>query len=228
MTLSRPGRLRDWLTLFGSILLPAGVLVFAIQYSAYQSFYGSLGVDPSDLGLSYARVLAGSTTLVSTVLIAPFLGFLMVVAFFSFAAPSTEAEREPGTRTLTRPMMVFLGLFVAAATAVYPIRLLAHTGDIGSKVRAGQPVTYNGGAIIPMHADPVTVQPAGKPDDAPALKLLQARNRLLYLGQSNGTVVIYDPDGQHAVFLPASAVIITVSNCRSKSVDDSRCLNKVY
>jgi hypothetical protein len=67
--------------------------------------------------------------------------------------------------------------------------------------------------ILAIHADPATVEPAGKPGDSPAADRLRGR-RLLYLGQAGGTVVLYDAAAQRAVYVPASTVILQVANCR--------------
>jgi len=77
-------------------------------------------------------------------------------------------------------------------------------------------------SILAIHADPATVEPAGKPDDSPAAERLQ-HHHLLYLGQTNGTVVLYDATAQRADYLPASAIILHVANCDARPPSDPAC-----
>jgi hypothetical protein len=77
--------------------------------------------------------------------------------------------------------------------------------------------------IITIRADVTTVEPAGKPADAPAVERLRGR-KLLYLGQSAGTVVLYDADADRAVYVPDSSIILHVANCDAKPPPDPTCL----
>jgi hypothetical protein len=76
--------------------------------------------------------------------------------------------------------------------------------------------------ILAIHADPATVEPAGKAGDSPAVERLQDRE-LLYLGQSGGTVVLYDASSQRAVYVPASSIVLHVANCDARPPPDPAC-----
>jgi hypothetical protein len=81
---------------------------------------------------------------------------------------------------------------------------------------------FRGLDVLAIHAAPATVEPAGKPSDSPAAERLRGR-RLLYLGQSGGTVVLYDAATQRAVYVPGSSVILHVANCDAKPPPDPAC-----
>jgi hypothetical protein len=65
-------------------------------------------------------------------------------------------------------------------------------------------------------AQPVELKPTAKPGEAQAIESLQGRS-LFYLGQANGTIVVYDTTNQHAIYIPTSSAIVEVVNCRTRS-----------
>jgi hypothetical protein len=78
---------RDILQGGTSILATIGVLMYAVLSVAYGRFYGSLGVSPSDVGLSYLNTLANSVGAVLALVLvlivaAAICFFLSVVALF--------------------------------------------------------------------------------------------------------------------------------------------------
>lgn len=95
-------------------------------------------------------------------------------------------------------------------------------------VRTGRPISsvrfpgFLPFTMLAIHADPATVEPVGKPGDAPAAERLRGR-KLLYLGQASGTLVLYDAAGQQAVYLPSSSIILRVANCDAKAPPDPSC-----
>jgi hypothetical protein len=98
--------------------------------------------------------------------------------------------------------------------------------EAANAVKVGQPVPpialpLLSQALVPIRADPVTVEPSGKPKESPATDRLQQAKLLLYLGQAGGTVVFYDPAMQRAVYVPGSAVILHVANCRAEPPPDA-------
>jgi hypothetical protein len=49
----------------------------------------------------------------------------------------------------------------------------------------------------------------------------------MYLGRTTSTVVLYDPESQHAIYAPAAMVIVETSNCETKFNTDAKCLRDV-
>jgi hypothetical protein len=84
-----------------------------------------------------------------------------------------------------------------AATAVL-------AGKPVAPVRLGKLVT-----LIDLRAEAVTLM-AARPGDS-AVRHLTKRTDLLYLGQADGTVVLFDPAARQALHLPADTVLMRLS-----------------
>jgi hypothetical protein len=223
---------REALSYTPALLLLSGLLMYGYLSLCYQRFYGSLGVDPNDVGLSYAGTLARSSGFVFV--------YLLFVAYAIGAGP--VAVRHVRTRwgmphtwkiTTIQWLSALFGFLIAASLSV----TISEARDAARDVQAGLPVgplqfaaenPFGGGRLLPVpilavHADPATVEPAGKLGDSPAVERLRGR-KLLYLGQSGGVVVLYDAAADRAVYVPASALILKVANCDAKPPPDPACV----
>jgi hypothetical protein len=69
------GLLRNALTLSASIVIPVGLVIYGMCSVGYGGFYGTLNVDPTDVGLNYAKTLAQATGLI--VFLSAALGILL-------------------------------------------------------------------------------------------------------------------------------------------------------
>ena len=219
---------RETLSQAPAVALVGGLLVYGYMRLYLQRFYGGLGVDPNDVGLTYADTLARS------------IGFLIycsvVLAYTLVAAltlktisrliwrihPATKHRRTyvpPGALlTVGVPVIVTVSLIVASLWVV-----LDRAEHAARRVQAGRQLPRSGllGASV-IRADLATVEPAGKRGESPAAERLQGR-RLLYLGQSGGTVVLYDAAIQRAIYVPASSIVLQVANCSTKPPPDAAC-----
>jgi hypothetical protein len=203
---------REALSQAPAVLLAGGLLIYGYLSICYETFYGSLGVDPNDVGLSYTGTLARSSGFVVICLV--------VFGYFALQIPYTRmrtrlARRKDPTANWPRSRVVVsvVGtVFVLAMVFSIPLQL---AGDAAREVQAGDPVgpVRIVVPVLAIHADPVTVEPAGKPGDSPAAQRLQGK-KLLYLGQSGGTVLLYDAIAQSAIYVPASSIVLHVANCR--------------
>ena len=76
------------------------------------------------------------------------------------------------------------------------------------------------------------IEPAGDPDSSPGIvRLAQRSDRqppLLYLGQADGSLVAYDSVTQQAVRIPASTVLLRVSNCEADPPVDAACRTAIH
>jgi hypothetical protein len=211
---------RDAVPHLPAILAVGAVLLYAYLSTCYERFYGALGVSPSDVGLSYAGTLARSVGFVVLLIV---IG--MAVALMLAAEADGKSIRERWSTNVAW-FTFFAGVFLLVGL----VRPYQGAWTAANDVRAGRPVgpvLLSEEAlplpILAIHADPASVEPAGNPGDAPAAERLRGR-KLLYLGQSNGTVVLYDATVQQAVYVPASAVILHVSNCSTRRSPDPACL----
>jgi hypothetical protein len=222
------GRLswRDMLGHVPAVLLVGGLVIYAFLSFSYARFYGSLGVDPNDVGLSYAGTLTRASGLV--------VGLVAVLAVYLIAHLLILSPRWPEGPDRwrwgrSRPLRV-VG-FTALALLAYGLIYSVTGADIAAnEVRAGKAVNpprlgmapIRGFEVLAIHAAPATVEPAGKPSDSPAAERLRGR-RLLYLGQSGGTVVLYDAATQQAIYAPGSSIILHVTNCAARPLPDPAC-----
>jgi hypothetical protein len=214
---------RDTLGYAPAVLLVGGLLIYAYLSICYARFYGSLGIDPNDVGLSYTGTLGRSSGLVVGFLIV--LGVQVIVQVLFLPHWSKMLDRW----ALSRPLRI-LG-FTALSLMSFAVAYGVAGADIAAnEVRAGKAVSpprfwmapIRGLEVLAIHAAPATVEPVGKPGDSPAAERLRGR-RLLYLGQSGGTVVLYDAATQQAVYVPGSSVILHIANCETKPKPDPAC-----
>jgi hypothetical protein len=205
---------RETLSQAPAVLLGGRLLIYGYLSICYDTFYGSLGVDPNDVGLSYAGTLARSSGFVIICLI--------VFGYFALQIPYTRmrtrrARREDPTAKTSRLTIVvsIVGTTVLLAIVGRVPLLLAE--DAAREVQGGWPVgpVRMVVPVLAIHADPVAVEPAGKPGDFPAAQRLRGK-KLLYLGQSGGTVLLYDATVERAIYVPANSIVLHVTNCRAK------------
>jgi hypothetical protein len=213
---------RDMLAQAPGLLLVGGVLMYGFLSICYDRFYGFLGVDPSDVGLSYTGTLARSSGFVVVYLT---LAYIVSGIVRQDLVEIRRSTRGRPTRTSLVLAFAIGGLLVLVGVIWPPVA----AGLSAEDVRAGKPVgpvLYPGPLpplpVLAIHADPATVEPTGRPGDAPAAERLRGR-KLLYLGQSGGTVVLYDAATQRAVYVPSSSVILHVANCDAKPPPDPSC-----
>jgi hypothetical protein len=219
-----------WRDAFGHlpvILLTAGLFMYAYLSICYDRFYARLGVDPNDVGLSYTGTLARSSGFVIVYVVFA-VSLLLYVLQFALVAGLRRLSLSIGRAR------VWLFLCGVALILVLVWPFLA-SGNAAEHVQAGNPVAPLQLPTVPewpfplpplpvlaIHADPATVEPAGKPADSPSVTRLRYR-KLLYLGQSGGTVVLYDATADQAVYVPAGSIILNVANCDAKPPPDSTC-----
>lgn len=217
---------RETLSHTPALLLVGGLLMYAYLSLCYDLFYGRLGIDPNDVGLSYTGTLARSSGFVVVYLAVVFFVWLY---FVQFALVPRHRELE------LSPVRVRIAVALTGITTAVLLWWPMHASENAAKyVQAGNPVTpirlTTPPELVPLppfpvlaiHADPAIVEPAGKPRDSPAADQLRGK-KLLYLGQSGGTVVLYDADLQGAIYVSASSIVLYVTNCRGKPPPDAAC-----
>jgi hypothetical protein len=212
---------KDTLGTLPAVFVMAGLLIYAYLSTCYDRFYGSLGVDPHDVGLTYIGTLARSSGFVIASL---FIIGCLVTAFLGvargFGVGSVGFAPLSGRR-LALVRVVFVGLLIGAFSSA---PFLA--SNAARDVQAGKPVApiqFAQGPwspsrpplifpVVAIHADPATVEPAGDTTDSSSIERLQS-HRLLYLGQSGGTTVLYDATSDRAVYVPTSSIVLHVADC---------------
>ena len=115
------------------------------------------------------------------------------------------------SRTLGRVAiaLAIIGLVAGLVMAVRGISI-----SRAESVKAGRPVgpiSLLGLNLLAIHADAAIISPAGEASKSSAsLNSLSGRT-MMYLGQANGTIVLYDPRNQKTLALPSSLVILQIT-----------------
>jgi hypothetical protein len=214
----------DWIDT-GKLAL-AAIIWYGFLWISYNRFYEPLGISPNDVGLNYATILANSVGAAVAFLIP----FALVVTFaitslINLSVLQVVSRRRRGGRpTLPRPsegysaamrLWVLIAMLGSTLLLIYlfPVR----ANEESKSVRAGfgtSPLRIFGSPapVLTIRADPVvSIRSTGvrKPGDIVAIESLSSSG-LLYMGQANGVIVLYNHDTSRAIYLPASSVILTV------------------
>jgi hypothetical protein len=211
---------KDALAHLPAIVVVGGLLLYGFLSLTYQQFYGSLGVDPNDVGLTYVGTLARSSGFVIFCLIFAFAGFTGVGAILS---SSGLLQRETDWWWIR--LFIYIAIAVALVLLAWAISYRAQ--EAAKAVKAGkavQPLVWGSfpSPVLAIHADPAIVEPTGKPGESPAIDRLQSA-KLLYLGQAGGTVVFYSPADKGPLYAPASSIILHLTNCDAMPRPDPAC-----
>jgi hypothetical protein len=196
---SRPG-FSGWLAANAVVVLTvAGAAFYVALRLAYRTFYGRLGLTPEDVGLSYGDAVARAAGIAlyfavffAGVVGAPVLAIRIVKPSGGWVKPFM------GIAAVTSAVALFAGLLVVMwATARSQARLVQD----GKTVRP--PFLFDTGT----RAHRASVKWVG---DAPVGLSDVQTHRLMYLGESGGSVVLYDVDEKRSLRLPAGEVVVSI------------------
>ena len=202
--------------------------VYGLLILAYSTFYKELGVRPADVGLDYGRGLGGAAglALVAVVIFAVPAGAYLLVSRSLRKRHSSSTHRIRPHHVVGAIGGVVWLIVVLGLVAVF----LWKANDWADAVKQGKavnPANVFGIELLAVRADPARVQPIGERAQAsPMVKSLYGRE-LMYLGRTASTVVLYDPDIEHAIHVPAAMVMVETSNCETKFNLEAKCLRAV-
>jgi hypothetical protein len=200
-----------------ALLALLGVILYVYLTVVYDRFYSVLHVEPSDVGLSYATTLSRSSGLIATVVaIVAGTWFLLRWIRVSLLGIGIAVDFPSGAAVAALALMAGVVLLWAFAPLLaYPITEPTREASVAAKaVLAGKPVApvrLGPITLMDLRAEAATVIPKGKPEDFPAVHDLGKRTNLLYLGQADGTVVLFDPTARQALRLPTDAALLRLS-----------------
>jgi hypothetical protein len=205
-------------TVVAPTLAIGGLVLYCLLNILYNQFYGALGIEPGDVGLTYTATIASSSGLM--VIVALCLAICVVLLVL--------VSDQSNKRRLVLFALILI-LNIASISLVILAVMSAKSIQPADAVKHGRPVRpaqLGFLVMFPIHADPATVSPVGKPNDATSITDLSGEP-LLYLGQNNAIVVLYNSRLQQIVRIPASSVIMNISNCETRLSPSADC-KKVY
>jgi hypothetical protein len=225
------------------VLSVGAVLIFIIIRLYYNQFYGGLGVNPNDVGLGYGNTLSTAAGFVLAAVALALYPPLMIAGIYSVVfimktrdSSLPESFRElltelwPRIIRVVRLALPFAMVAILALTSVYFSTRADHYAEA---VRSGRAVKFRGVPLssLTVRATPALVSVVTKKGESPGLEALQSRSRqspaLLYLGQANGTIILYDSTTQEAVYVPISSIVLKLSNCQTSRSQNAACQEAV-
>ena len=217
-----------------AILALSGIVAYGVLAICYDRFYKALGISSADVGLTYGNVLANSTGMILLIiLVLIFLTITKVLDWVNrfFGRLSTRHQQHLQGGKLRRTWAHTTNLIAAILTLVLMYwalgALSTDSAQAADAVKHGRPVVsphIGPTTILVIHADPVTIQPATTISQELIDQYIQNR-KMLYLGEANGTVVLYDSQAQEAIFLPATSIILSISNCATRYSFNPLCIS---
>jgi hypothetical protein len=231
--MEKPGLLdRAWTWVstlpLATLITLLGLFFYTSLARDYEAFYGSLSVPLQDIGLNYAAVLARSGDQIVTPL------FLIVLSYSLLRRArqaATEGEWRAGrahtgrwrrlrvSRAWSKTyVLITLGLVVILVFGLYVIDLYSRDEEIKAAttaVRDGQAIegieSKSGFTVLNVHVREAQIEPVAKTNVAPSISGLVGR-RMLYVGQADGTLVLFDPAADRAVYVPRNSVTLSVGS----------------
>jgi hypothetical protein len=204
-----------------------GIVWYGFLSITYDQFYRPLGINPSDIGLNYAALIAAS---VGTALVVLLPIFLTVMALIALALLLRSRLLRMGLgrfiyygdywpRLVQRLAVVFFSGLAIMATAVIIYQFPLRAGEEAKEVQQGHRVSPVRMFLSPVpalsiRADPVVaiqgtaVRKTGESSPVESL----TPTGLFFMGQSNGVIVLYDSNSRRAIYLPASSVLVSVQS----------------
>jgi hypothetical protein len=189
-----------WLRLAAEFAALFGAIFYAVLREEYRVYYNDLKITPDDVGLSPLVIVAGSAfgTLLIGLVVAALIG-----AYVAFRKPHS------GRREVGRAQVIFLVLVSCVALHV-AIRSRAH--QAGDCVKAGSTIRYVtllGVPLMNVRAQAAAIEWLDNAPERPRLG-----SRLRFLGQNDGTVVLFDVDSQAPLRLPAGEVLVRIRSVK--------------
>jgi hypothetical protein len=197
-----------------------GALVYGVLTVAYSEFYAELGVRPAEVGLEFGPGLgglAGVTIVMITMLAIQTVFSLLYLRFFGDHLPSVP-----------RPKLWVIGfnaVFVSVFLLIFFSNLANSRADQAKGGVPVEPYRFLGLEILSLRADLADITLVDpKAAEAAAFREVDAAEKLLYLGRSDGSVVLYEPGKQSSRRLPASVFAVRALNCETNKEDrDPAC-----
>jgi hypothetical protein len=212
-----------------------GIALYVMVYFSYSAFYGRFGVSPTEVGLTYVGILTRSAPPL-LILLTAFLWVTYVLGRGLLRRRWAAARTRYwiGTLLLAVLMVLVAGSVRAHRLANHveqgsPVRPRTFGEILDVRVDYVTVIAGKGANVSPTNIPTDDDEPAASPPD-PATGLeplldpsapdadaavrsgstleVAKRRALLYLGQANGIVVLYDPLQRQTIRIPIGEVTI--------------------
>jgi hypothetical protein len=211
-----------------TVIVLLGLFFYSGLAADYEAFYSPLSVELRDIGLDYTAILARSGEQIATPLLLVILSYSMLRLSREAA---TEGELRAGraytgrwrwlrvSRAWSRTFAsAIIAVVVALVFIVYELEVYSikdRTKASVSAVREGRPIegikSKNGFTLLNVHVREARIEPVAKTNVASAITKLAGRP-ILYVGQADGTLVLFDPMTDRAIYLPRNSVTLSVGS----------------
>lgn len=184
-------------------LIPLLLIILNLMVrGSYSSFYVPLKVLPEEVGFDAQSLLQLSGALLFFMA----AGYLLLLALFTSVARTSRVRWHPESNYLGGLSLVLVTAFALVLTIAGAVHLRSEATDEAGEVQRGcvvTPIEPWGMTLVGVRAQPVSLYWTGtpptdfQPTDGPTL----------YLGQANGTLVLYEVSGGHVARIPTGAVV---------------------
>ncbi len=209
--------LQQYLTELSAFFTVIGLLFYAVLRTAYSNFYNEAGIEPEDVGLGKTELLAQAVTGPVVIVLVYSMVYIPLMRW------STKSKKGKATGA-SAPRYIVRAVGLAVLAVVVLMFLASHklTSEMkdGNAARTGHLNLYFFQLpLLQIWALPVDLAPG---DDKPLPPELTDTSCMFYLGESEGTGVLYDVKNERAVRFKTDSVIITTS--REPELLDRECL----
>lgn len=190
-----------------------GILVYGVVYVACVHFYSLFGVSPADVGLNYGRLLAESAGLVAL--------WSIPAAAAAWLWNATERRallKKAGAKSILQRVRMSMWFAPGAVFAfVALVLVILASGDRADVKRGNLPSASLGLFPRPWRADLVSLRWL---TNSPVREV--PSGCLIYLGQADGTLILYAFKRDQTLRVPASNVVMQSRgysrSCRAETV----------
>jgi hypothetical protein len=199
-----------WLAANPVILLTiAGAGFYAAVRFGQKTFYSRLGLTPEDVGLGRIETLTLAIGLAFyLVVFAAILVGLPTLASWVALRIGRVAVWPARSPRFARATLIAVVLFFSVSTGFFSIVWFwGQATAAANDVEAGKPVRLSFLSDTGIHAEKARITWIG---DAPKALTDLPTHKLMFLGQSGGTVVLYDVDDKRSIRIPSSNVAVLI------------------
>jgi hypothetical protein len=175
----------------------AGLIVYASVRNSYTIFFRRFGLEPEDVGLSYTEILNRTAVILAVLVVVSAVPALATAALWVIFS---RGDRP----VLYGALTVITAVFALSALFIVTWGLRDSAITLRNAVSRGEPGPET--AQLGLRVRPVEIAWVG---DAPAGLGDLASHRLMLLGETGGTTILYDADASRTIRIPSGEVVVS-------------------